>query len=185
LGLSICKKLVEMMGGKLWVESKESEGSVFSFSLPLTLADNVKKDAPLDYMQIDFIKKPLSILLVEDNKMNQLVAGRIFEKIGYKIDFADNGQIAIDKVNEKNYDLIFMDIQMPVMDGLQATRLIIEKHGNNTPPIIAMTANVLSENEAECREAGMKDFLSKPFTIDRLQSIIHRWGILQNELMDN
>ena len=113
------------------------------------------------------------------------MAGRIFEKIGYKIDFADNGQIAVDKIDEKNYDLIFMDIQMPVMDGLQATRMIIEKLGENAPPIIAMTANVLSENETECREAGMKDFLSKPFTIDRLQTIIHKWGILQNELMDN
>jgi len=185
LGLSICKKLVEMMGGNLWVESKESEGSVFSFSLPLNIADNINTDAPVADMQIDFVKKPLSILLVEDNKMNQLVAGRIFEKIGYKIDFADNGQIAVDKADEKNYDLIFMDIQMPVMDGLQAARLIIEKLGENAPPIIAMTANVLSENETGCREVGMKDFLSKPFTIDRLQSIIHKWGILQNELMDN
>ena len=185
LGLSICKKIVEMMGGKLWVESKESEGSVFSFSLPLPIAESVTKDVPVYYEKADFVKKPLTILLVEDNKMNQLVAGRIFEKIGYKIDFADNGQIALDMVAEKNYDLIFMDIQMPVMDGLQATKHIIEKYGDNTPPIIAMTANVLSENEAECREAGMKDFLSKPFTIDRLKSIIHRWGVMQNELQNN
>jgi len=174
-----------MMGGKLWVESKESEGSVFSFSLPLPIAESVTKDVPVYYEKADFVKKPLTILLVEDNKMNQLVAGRIFEKIGYKIDFADNGQIALDMVAEKNYDLIFMDIQMPVMDGLQATKHIIEKYGDNTPPIIAMTANVLSENEAECREAGMKDFLSKPFTIDRLKSIIHRWGVMQNELQNN
>jgi signal transduction histidine kinase/CheY-like chemotaxis protein len=185
LGLSICKKIVEMMGGRLWVESKESEGSVFSFSLPLPIAESVTKDVPAYYEKADFVKKPLTILLVEDNKMNQLVAGRIFEKIGYKIDFADNGQIALDRVAEKNYDLIFMDIQMPVMDGLQATKFIIEKYGDNTPPIIAMTANVLSENEAECREAGMKDFLSKPFTIDRLKSIIHRWGVMQNELQNN
>jgi signal transduction histidine kinase/CheY-like chemotaxis protein len=185
LGLSICKKLVEMMGGRLWVESKESEGSIFSFSLPLPIADKVAKDISAGDEQTGQVKKNLSILLVEDNKMNQLVAGRIFEKIGYKIDVADNGEIALEMAAVKEYDLIFMDIQMPVMDGLQATRRLIETYGDNTPPIIAMTANVLSENETECREAGMKDFLSKPFTIDRLQTVIQRWGVTQPETMNN
>ncbi|WP_461451169.1 ATP-binding protein [Mucilaginibacter sp.] len=185
LGLSICKKLVEMMGGRLWVESKESEGSVFSFSLPLQIVDGSAKSNNYPDKNTVFIKKPLNILLVEDNKMNQLVAGRIFEKIGYKIDFADNGQIALDMAEAKTYDLIFMDIQMPVMDGLQATRQLINKLNGNTPPIIAMTANVLSENETECRDAGMKDFLSKPFTIDRLESIIQKWGSTPSEMINN
>jgi signal transduction histidine kinase/CheY-like chemotaxis protein len=184
LGLSICKKLVEMMGGKLWVESKESEGSVFSFSLPLAIVAAPKNNNEINNT-LEYIQKPLNILLVEDNKMNQLVAGRIFEKIGYKIDFADNGQIALDMVDAKGYDLIFMDIQMPIMDGLQATRTLISKFNGNTPPIIAMTANVLSENEAECRDAGMKDFLSKPFTIDRLQSVIQRWGSVRAEVLND
>jgi len=184
LGLSICKKLVEMMGGRLWVESKESEGSVFSFSLPMPIVAAPKNNNDI-IDNLEFIQKPLNILLVEDNKMNQLVAGRIFEKIGYKIDFADNGQIALDMVDAKGYDLIFMDIQMPVMDGLQATRKLISKYNGNTPPIIAMTANVLSENETECRDAGMKDFLSKPFTIDRLQSVIQKWGLVRNEIVNN
>jgi CheY-like chemotaxis protein len=108
--------------------------------------------------------------------MNQVIAGRIFKKIGYPVDFADNGLVAIEKLEAQNYDLIFMDIQMPEMDGLQATRHIINKYGDDAPPIVAMTANVLSEDEAECREAGMKDFLSKPFTIDRLEAIIEKWG---------
>jgi signal transduction histidine kinase len=178
LGLSICKKLVEMMGGKIWVESKEKEGSVFSFNVPLNIAKNVVAVKESEQLNIEEQRmyKPLRILLAEDNKMNQLIARRIFEKIGYPVDIADNGLLAIKKLEEQQYDLIFMDIQMPEMDGLQATRYILDKYGDSAPTIIAMTANVMSENELECKQAGMKDFLSKPFTIDRLETIIHKWG---------
>ena len=176
LGLSICKKLVEIMNGRIWVESEENRGSVFSFNLPLPVAEGALTDTKLIPDTIDYQYKPLRILLAEDNMMNQLIAKRIFEKIGYVLDFADNGLQALNKLEQQQYDLIFMDIQMPEMDGLEATKRIIEKYGDKAPPIIAMTANVLSENEIECREAGMKDFLSKPFTIDRLESIIQRWG---------
>jgi signal transduction histidine kinase/ActR/RegA family two-component response regulator len=176
LGLSICKKLVEMMDGNIWAESKEAEGSVFNFTLPLTVAevDNI------DYADKDINKayeyRPLHILLAEDNKMNQIIARKIFEKIGYAIDLAENGKIAVNMMEEKNYDLIFMDIQMPEMNGLQAARHIIEKHKDNAPPIIAMTANALSEDEEECRQAGMQDFISKPFTIERLENVVRKWG---------
>jgi len=178
LGLSICKKLVEMMGGKIWVESKEMEGSVFSFSVPLAVAKNVMPatNTKLPDAKERHLHKPLRILLAEDNKMNQLIARRIFEKIGYPIDIADNGLLAIQKLEQQQYDLIFMDIQMPEMDGIQATRYILDKYGDDAPTIVAMTANVMSENEIECKRAGMKDFLSKPFTIDHLEAIINRWG---------
>ena len=177
LGLSICKKLVEMMNGRIWVKSKELEGSVFSFSLPLPIAEAALENAMfINNTRQAYTHKPLRILLAEDNRMNQLVAGRIFEKIGYKIDMADNGALAIEKMQIQDYDLVFMDIQMPEMDGLAATRHIIDQYGDSAPPIIAMTANVLSENEAECKQAGMKDFLSKPFTIERLEAIIQRWS---------
>lgn len=176
LGLSICKKLVEMMGGTIWVKSKVNEGSVFSFTVPLPVVDNVTIAEPAPESKPFEKNKDLRILVVEDNNMNQVIAGRIFKKIGYSVDFADNGALALEKLEKQQYDLIFMDIQMPVMDGLQATKLITEMYGDKAPPVIAMTANVLSENEAECREAGMKDFLSKPFTIDRLESILAKWG---------
>ncbi len=178
LGLSICKKLVEMMGGKIWVESKEMEGSIFSFSVPLAITKNIMPvtNTKLTDAKGPHLPKPLRILLAEDNKMNQLIARRIFEKIGYPIDIADNGLLAIQKLEQQSYDIIFMDIQMPEMDGLQATRYILDKYGDNAPTIIAMTANVMSENEIECKQAGMKDFLSKPFTIDHLEAIINKWG---------
>ncbi|PWK78757.1 signal transduction histidine kinase [Mucilaginibacter oryzae] len=176
LGLSICKKLVELMHGKIWVESKEAEGSVFSFVLPLqvTFSAAGHQVAPAAD-KTEFTYRPLRILLAEDNKMNQLIARKIFKKVGYDIDIADNGMAAVEMVEKQRYDLIFMDIQMPVMDGLEAARNIISKLGEAAPPIIAMTANVLSENERECALAGMRDFVSKPFTFERVEHIIQKW----------
>jgi len=181
LGLSICKKLVEMMNGKIWAESKENEGSVFSFSLPL-------KVVPIDMSLIEEPEKlnayqyrPLNILLAEDNKMNQLIAGKTFKKIGHDIDIADNGRIAIEMAERKNYDLIFMDIQMPEMDGLQAASYLLSKYPDTCPPIIAMTANVLSEDEEKCRLAGMRDFISKPFTIERLEDVVNKWALVEQK----
>jgi len=175
LGLSICKKLVEMMNGRIWAESKENEGSVFSFSLPLKI---VRIDMPVhEEKQSVYQYRPLNILLAEDNKMNQLIARKTFKKIGYDIDIADNGLVAIGMFAQKTYDLIFMDIQMPEMDGLQAAAYLLNTYSDTCPPIIAMTANVLSEDEEKCRAAGMRDFVSKPFTIERLEDVIHRWAL--------
>jgi len=175
LGLSICKKLVEMMNGRIWAESKETEGSVFSFSLPLSVAsENTAGDEKANSNE-EYRYVPLEILLAEDNKMNQLIARKTFSKIGYNIDIADNGKVAIEMQAAKKYDIIFMDIQMPEMDGLEAAAFIIKKDGESAPPIIAMTANVLSEDEIKCKQAGMKDFISKPFTIERLENVIHKW----------
>lgn len=176
LGLSICKKLVEMMNGKIWAESKESQGSEFIFILPLKITDANVVENQHAYNRDVFRYRPLKILLAEDNKMNQLIAGKTFKKIGYTIDIADNGKIAVEMAGQKSYDLIFMDIQMPEMDGIQAAQLILKKYEEDAPPIIAMTANVLSEDEQKCKEAGMKDFISKPFTIERLENVIHKWA---------
>lgn len=176
LGLSICKKLVEMMNGKIWAESKENEGSMFGFSLPLEMVSVDTSLVEQPEKQLFRLQHRLNILLAEDNKMNQLIAGKTFKKIGYDIDIADNGRVAIEMFEQKDYDLIFMDIQMPEMDGLQAARTLLSKHPGTCPPIIAMTANVLSEDEERCREAGMSDFISKPFTIERLEDVIYKWA---------
>ncbi|HVW98783.1 MAG TPA: ATP-binding protein [Mucilaginibacter sp.] len=175
LGLSICKKLVELMNGRIWAESKENEGSVFSFSLPLQVVSNtVPTDDQLG-KPTERHYRPLNILLAEDNKMNQLIAAKTFKKIGYEIDIADNGRAATEMAEAKKYDIIFMDIQMPEMDGLEAASILVKRYAGDCPPIIAMTANVLSEDEEKCRRAGMCDFISKPFTIERLEDVIYRW----------
>ena len=177
LGLSICKKLVEMMNGRIWAASIEAEGSVFSFSLPLSVESRLAAEKEPVVIHDNYQFQPVEILLAEDNKMNQLIAKKIFNKIGCTIDIADNGKIAVEMAAAKKYDLIFMDMQMPEMDGLEAARCIIDGSGENAPPIVAMTANVMSEDEFKCKQAGMKDFISKPFTIERLENVIKKWVV--------
>ena len=164
------------MGGKIWVESKESEGSVFSFSVPLQVSAGAMVKEEQELNSEIYRYRHIEILLAEDNKMNQMIAKKIFGKIGYDIDIADNGRSAVEMMEKKNFDLVFMDIQMPEMDGLEAASYILKKYGKSAPPIIAMTANVLSEDESKCKEAGMKDFISKQFTIERLEKVIRKWS---------
>ena len=115
---------------------------------------------------------PLSILLAEDNVVNQKVATRLFAKFGYEIDVANNGVEAIKSIEEGEYDLVFMDIQMPEMDGLEATRCIIERWGDDRPRIVALTANAMREDRENCFEAGMDEYLTKPFKPNELRDAI-------------
>ena len=117
-------------------------------------------------------RMPMSILLAEDNLVNQKVATRLFKKLGYKIDVANNGLEVIKSLEEGAYDLIFMDIQMPEMDGLEATRQVIAKWGEERPRIIALTANAMREDREKCYEAGMDDYLTKPFKPVELEDAI-------------
>ena len=117
---------------------------------------------------------PISILLAEDNIVNQKVATRLFKKIGYKIEVANNGFEAIKALEQSSYDLVFMDIQMPEMDGLEATRQIIAKWGDARPRIVALTANAMREDKEKCYEAGMDDYLTKPFKPIELEEAIGR-----------
>lgn len=175
LGLSISYRLCELMGGKMSVVSSYGIGSTFKFQLPLTGPDgdmtvNDKTDQEKSVLQMR--KVPMSILIVEDNIINQKVIIGFMKKIGYKVDISENGQQAIEAIENKKYDIVFMDMQMPVMGGIEATQIIIDKYGDNSPIIIAMTANVLEKDKEECLAAGMSDFLPKPISMKSLLSIL-------------
>jgi CheY-like chemotaxis protein len=115
-------------------------------------------------------KSNIRILLVEDNIMNQQVALNTLSVLGYQADVADNGQHALECLEKSTYDLIFMDLQMPLMDGLEATRLIRSQFNDPSPYIIALTANALDSDYEHCMEVGMNDFLSKPINIKALKA---------------
>jgi CheY-like chemotaxis protein len=131
-------------------------------------------------LQIDFAGQyPLQILIAEDNQVNQKLAMRVLSKLGYSADIASNGKEAITALAKVPYDLIFMDVQMPEMDGLEATQKIRNLSGIQ-PLIVAMTANAMQGDRDVCMKAGMDDYISKPFNIDKLVESIEKWAkILQ------
>lgn len=180
LGLSICKGLVEKMGGAIRVESEINIGTTFSFILEYKHSDN--QDQSLIKAQGAIATGvasqklanllPLKILVTDDNEVNREVAGGLLARMGYTADFAENGAEAINCLSAKNYDLILMDCHMPVLDGLSATRMIIDSYGEQRPKIVALTASAMKEDVDRCYEAGMDDFLAKPIeSIQLLQTI--------------
>ena len=176
LGLSISKCLVELMGGEISVESRPGEGSVFSFTVVLGLPKPGEVPLVEAEQEVDIrAKRTLRILVVDDVPINQLVSLKMIAKTGaHVIDCAENGLEAIEKWQHGDYDLIFMDVQMPVMDGLEATRTIrnLEQTTGGRVHICAMTANAMKEDVTICRQAGMDSYISKPVREKDLYRII-------------
>ena len=179
LGLAISKRLCEMMGGVMWAESEVGKGSSFHFTLraevdgsarPLQLKDHSLFDAGLGQ------RLPLKILLAEDNAVNQKLALRMLERMGYRADVAASGLEVLQALQRQPYDLVLMDMQMPEMDGLEATRQIVKEWKEARPRIIAMTANAMQEDREACLAAGMDDYISKPVQVADLQNAIEHWG---------
>jgi PAS domain S-box-containing protein len=176
LGLTIARQLVEFQKGKISVESKEHIGSVFQVIIPYAIGKTAKLSRP---QQQKNSKKALSnnlrVLLVEDNDINRLYAKSILDTWRCKTDIAENGLIAIEKLKSNSYDVILMDVQMPVMDGYEATKAIrmMPAPGNATP-VVALTANATKIDIDKCLAAGMNDYLSKPFTPDDLYHKLFR-----------
>jgi len=190
LGLVICKNLVETMGGKIEIESKLHQGSTFSF----TMVTQIAKDKP-QYTFQDAINKhthspsnarladrlPLKILIAEDNLVNQELAMAMLIKMGYQSDVVDNGLAVLEALQVNQYDLLFLDVQMPEMDGLETASYLLNnwaelQTGYALPTIIAMTANAMQGDREMCLQAGMDDYISKPIMMESLQHMIEKWG---------
>jgi len=173
LGLAISRQLVELMGGWIEVESEVGRGSCFRFTVPFAAADVAAPERAVP-MRVALSGR---VLLVEDNAVNRMVALSMLQRLGVESAVAVNGREAVEQVRRECFDLVLMDCQMPEMDGFSATRAIRagEAQGAHRVPVIALTANATLEDRDRCIDAGMDDYLSKPFTLDQLAQTLGRW----------
>ncbi|MBU2537854.1 MAG: response regulator, partial [Proteobacteria bacterium] len=178
LGLAIVRQLVLMMGGKIGVESASGKGSMFWCELDFSVATvpaetEEKKEAATQFEGV----LAGQVLLVEDNKVNQMVASKMLTAMGLTVDLAEDGEKALSALAAKQYDLVLMDCQMPVLDGYEATKAFRsqESPGDKRLPIIAMTANAMEGDRQKCLDAGMDDYLAKPVKKELLRKLLAHW----------
>lgn len=177
LGLSISQQVIAMLGGQLQVKSEEGKGSEFSFRLGFPIATCTEKDIPKPQPELPD-PTGIRLLLVEDNKINRIVAQKNLEKWGVEFEIAVDGAQAVEMVKQKDYDLVLMDLQMPVLDGFKAARIIRELPGEKYRelPIIALTAASEQYYQEKIQQAGFSDFVNKPFHAEDLLRKITRYG---------
>ncbi len=174
LGLSISRELARLMGGDVTLTSQEGVGTKFTVRIPFPSCEAPIESAPTE-TDIENKEIPsLHILVAEDNPVNQALTRRVLEKLGHRVVIAENGEIAMRFLGDTPFDVILMDCQMPVMDGYEATKRIIERMGPRRPRIVALTANAFKEDQERCLAAGMDYYLSKPVARAQLESILYK-----------
>ncbi|MGB1949883.1 MAG: ATP-binding protein [Marinobacter sp.] len=179
LGLTLCRQLIERMHGQILVDSEVGRGTHFTVTLPLPVYETPLAEPEPTAKREDNAAggaAALTILLVEDNQVNQLVASSLLRKLGHSVDLAENGKRALQALENKAYDMVLMDCQMPVMDGYEATRQIRENPAWATLPVIAVTANVMQGDRENCLASGMNDYITKPYNRNDLKAVIERWA---------
>ncbi len=178
LGLAISEKLVLLMGGGITVQSREGEGTIFTFTIR-TRAGVLARSAPVREqraMSKAFAGSfPFRILVAEDNVINRQLILHILGNLGYEPDCVENGVKVVEAAARTRYDLILMDVQMPEMDGLEATK-VIRGQGYRQPVVIALTANAMRGDREQCLAAGMDDYICKPVRLDELMQLLEKWG---------
>jgi len=187
LGLTISRELLQLMNSEIRVISNPNQGSTFEFELVMPIFKATQKlqldNNNIVYPTPNTLRSNLSVLVVEDNALNMRLSLRILKNLGYQTEYAENGKIGLEKLRRKRFSLVLMDCQMPVMDGYAATQVLrswktsldpIEQHNAETA-VIGLTADALKGTRASCLEAGMDDYLSKPFKIEEFESLLVQW----------
>jgi len=175
LGLPIARTLAECMGGTLKAQSEPGRGSCFTLEIPLPFSAQQPQLPARTAVSAPSAAAVRSVLLVEDNAVNQTVIEAMLRSLGYQVELVGDGAQAVSAVRERRFAAVLMDCRLPVMDGYEATRRIRDLGAQGRLPIIALTANALQGDREACLQAGMNDYLAKPFKRMELQDVLDRW----------
>ncbi len=175
LGLSIARSIIQIMGGTIQIQSEKGKGTRVDIQIPLRVSTDQTKQEIVEMTDLQKSLKGLRVLAVEDNELNRMVLQVILKKCEVSVTIAHNGQEAVDLVRENDFDIVLMDVQMPILDGLEATKYIREEL-KLTIPIIGLSANAMREEVEICRQAGMNDYLVKPYSERALVEVMKQWS---------